>query len=586
MNTRFEIEPGYADALRAAGLADFDALFNATPSGPPTSRHKHRETVPIEFDVKGKRQRFFLKRVFKVPGQHSWRPWLRGKPGYSQPVREWDNIRMMREAGLPVMKRVSVGERRKFGIPLQAFILVEDVGIRWTLEDWMVPGFSPPPGVDPAARIALWHAVGTVMGRIACAGIYGRDFEAKHIYVDRCTDTNEPGFRVALIDVERVELLDGGYGCFGVTKEFALWTVLFHSLMQPGVYVSDEELAAFQTGCLSIDSSQLDRDDVQFFSAMARDDYLPKSNPMGDYSFQRVSNPRSKKWLTSDGMRIDALVKPILEKLGLSSLTAAFSLQPGDQLRKSGLASHRDRTRLATTDVDGNPVHFYMKRYSRPPLGEQLRRIWEAGAKRSTARREAKAAELLNRLGVPTMEVVAYGEEMRAGWECRSFVVTRAVQGESLESFARRCCADPAIRPNPAMRHQIIRKLALIARIMHENRLYHRDFYLSHVFIDCQTDDGTGLFLIDLARVPICKRAQSDRWRFKDLAALAYSTPAELVSRTDRQRFLRWYLDWKASDGPMNKTFVHRIDRRVVKMANHDAKRAARFEREKAATAP
>src|SRR6185436_15249348 len=159
MQTRFEIEPEYADALRAAGLADFDALMKA-PAGPPTSKHRHRETVPIEFDVNGKRQRFFLKRVFKVPGQHSWRPWLRGKPGYSQPAREWDNIKMMEGAGLPVMKRVAVGERRKFGIPVQAFILVEDVGMQWTLENWLIPGFPKPPDVNNFDTRQLWFELG------------------------------------------------------------------------------------------------------------------------------------------------------------------------------------------------------------------------------------------------------------------------------------------------------------------------------------------------------------------------------------------------------------------------------------------
>ncbi len=577
MNTRFEIEPDYADALRAAGLANFDTLFNATPSGPPTSRHKHRETVPIEFDVNGKRQRFFLKRVFKVPGQHSWRPWLRGKPGYSQPVREWDNIKMMRDAGLPVMKRVAVGERRKFGIPVQAFILVEDVGIPWTLENWMVPGFSSPPGVDAASRIALWQAVGVLMGRIAHAGIYSWDFGAKHIHVDRCTDSNKPGLRLALIDVERVELENGGKCYFGTPTEFALWTTLFSSLMQPGVHVTDEELAAFQAGYTGIEPSRHDQEDVQFFCAMARDDYLPKSNPMDDPGFQRVSNPRSKTWLDGNGIRIDALAKPILQKLGLSSLTAAFSIQAGDQMRKPGLAGHRDRIRLTATDADGNPVYYFMKRYSRPPLGEQLRRIWEAGAKRSTARREAKAVELLNGVGVPTMEVVAYGEEMRAGCECRSFIVTRAVPGESLESFAKRCRSDAESRPNASTRLAIIRKLAHITQIMHTHGLYHRDLYLSHIFVNWELDNEAKLFLIDLARVPLCKRARPDRWRFKDLAALAYSTPIELASRTDRQRFLRWYLDWGDDDGRMNRTFVRKINNRVTKMARHDAKRAARF---------
>ena len=69
----------------------------------------------------------------------------------------------------------------------------------------------------------------------------------------------------------------------------------------------------------------------------------------------------------------------------------------------------------------------------------------------------------------------------------------------------------------------------------------HRDLYLSHVFFDATAPPPHRLRLIDLQRVlrPVWRKR---RWIVKDLAALNYSTPTTMASRTDRLRWLRSYL--------------------------------------------
>ena len=572
--TRFEIEPAYADALRAAGLADFDALMRVV-AGEPTSQHRHRETVPIEIDVDGRRRRFFLKRVFKVPAQHAWRPWLRGAGAYSQPVCEWEAIAMMRAAGLPVMTRVAVGERRRWGIRTQALLLVEDVGLDWTLENWLVPGFPKPPGLNAEARMALWRAVGGLMAGLVAAGIHWWDLDAKHIFADRRNDTTRPEFRIGLVDLERVSRSNDCGGHFETPMEYATLSTLFCSLLQPDVYVTDDELAAFQAGYLAVEPGRQDAEHVRHITTAIRNEYFPSVKPPDDGA-RRVTHPRARQWHSHGAVRVAADAESMLRRLGLVDLDTAFAVQAGDHMRKPGLAGHRDRTNLTAVDDEGRPVRLFMKRYSRPPLGEQIRRIWEAGGKRSSARREAKAAERLNELGIATLEVAAYGQEMRGWWERRSFIVTRAVAGESLEAFATRCLSDSAARPDRTSRLRILRKLARMARRMHQAGLYHRDLYLSHVFIDRESGDGTDLALIDLARVPLCPRAGRTRWRIKDLAALAYSAPRELISRTDRVRFLRWYLCGDDRHARLDRALIRCVNQRVAAMARHDRSRAAR----------
>ena len=66
MKTIVQIEPAYETALRAAGLADFDAMMRAA-AGPPVGRHDCRETVPIEIAVDGHPRRFFLPPLAPLP---------------------------------------------------------------------------------------------------------------------------------------------------------------------------------------------------------------------------------------------------------------------------------------------------------------------------------------------------------------------------------------------------------------------------------------------------------------------------------------------------------------------------------------
>ncbi len=72
---------------------------------------------------------------------------------------------------------------------------------------------------------------------------------------------------------------------------------------------------------------------------------------------------------------------------------------------------------------------------------------------------------------------------------------------------------------------------------MHACGFNHRDLYLCHILRDGRGD----LYIVDLHRVQH-RAAVPERWRVKDIAALNYSAPAGIISRTDRLRFLKTYL--------------------------------------------
>jgi heptose I phosphotransferase len=222
---------------------------------------------------------------------------------------------------------------------------------------------------------------------------------------------------------------------------------------------------------------------------------------------------------------------------------------------------------------------LYMKTYLRPPLREQLRRIWETQRSHGAAWREVHFARKLARLGIPTLHPIAFGERMRGIWEQASFAMTADIKGESLENLARRAETDASAMPSWRERVEIIRQLALIVRRLHENKLFHRDLYLSHVFLKRNTEGAIVLQLIDLARM-LENPLNRGRWQVKDLASLEYSAPPKLVTRADRLRFLYDYQLDSAHSRGVARRLIRAVLARTRRMARHDASRARRFERD------
>jgi len=154
---------------------------------------------------------------------------------------------------------------------------------------------------------------------------------------------------------------------------------------------------------------------------------------------------------------------------------------------------------------------------------------------------------------VPTMQPVAFAEQMAGIWELGSVLCTEQVPGESLERWLPASWPAAVRTFGPAWRVRVVTELAQLVRRMHQANLCHRDLYTSHIFVRVAADGGTCFHVIDLQRM-FRPRLRKRRWRVKDLAALAASAPSGLLSRTDRLRFLLTYLtddlvlrsEWKA----------------------------------------
>ncbi len=579
MSDWIEIEPAYRSALEAAGLTDFDSFMRA-PGGPPTSRHRYRETVPINFSNGGSANRFFLKRVYRVSPAHSLFPILTLRRGWSQPLREWHACGAMADANLPAMRRVAVGERRSAGVPTQAFLLVEATTFPFALEEWLIPGFVRPLLLDDSRRAALWVELGALVRHICDAGFIWPDLHAKHILVspiDAATSAARAGagdrWAFCLIDLERVRrvvpLRHASGEALALERDKRVGEALLQLVesLSPTVF-SNDDLTNLVAGASAGNP---------VLQAMINYAAFPRPRLPDDYI-----HPRRIRYEKRMGMQIDARFMTLLQAAGLKSIDDVFQYSQGELLSKPGLAGHRDRIRLVVNDESSATRTVYLKRYHQPPAREQLRRMMSGDFRRGSARREARFARKLWELGVPTLTTIAFGQQMSGPIERRGFLITDEVPGASLEKLADAAMADPTVGPSPRDKHEIIRQLALLTRRMHERRLFHRDLYLCHVFLSRTASGEIVLRLIDLARM-ISPRLTYVRWMVKDLAALDYSSPRGLVTRADRARFLYHYLvtpdecrPGRGVDGGRLRRVSRMVEAKSRRIASHDARRRAR----------
>ncbi|MBK8269203.1 MAG: hypothetical protein IPK83_13205 [Planctomycetes bacterium] len=570
MGTHIEIEPGYEAALAAAGLRTFDDFLNAK-AGSPTSKHRHRETVPIEFAVDCVVRKFFLKRVFRVPPAHVLGPLLKLRLPLSQPAHEWNICGAMKAAGLPAMQRVAFGERRMAGVPAQAFLLVEATTIEHTVEEWIVPGIARPRELSGNERNVLFRELASLARSFSSKGFYWPDCDAKHIFAE---PSNVPGastWKFCLIDLERVKRVKRASNGNEVTMFVDAYVSVFIGMLieslSPLVLNEAERKLIFMAADLSSEK-------VPYSEVTAQKLFGDRARLPDDFV-----HPRRRHFKKLGDMHVDERFTRCLEAAKIKTMEDVFKLEAGVSLSKPGLAKYRDRIRLTLPVADGRIRTAYLKRYRRPPWREQLRRIAESGFKRSSARREERFTRILSGLGIPTMTTIAYGQKMSAGIEKRSFLVTDEVPGTSLEKLA----GDKSTRLSPVEKYEVIRQLALIVSRMHIGEIFHRDLYLSHVFLSRNAVGEIVLHLIDLGRM-ISNPIRGWRWLVKDLAALNYSSPKGLVTRADGVRFMYHYLAVSSKRKKPEKhqldllrTLQKAIDRRNKLTAAHDKRRRARL---------
>lgn len=160
------------------------------------------------------------------------------------------------------------------------------------------------------------------------------------------------------------------------------------------------------------------------------------------------------------------------------------------------------------------------------------------------AKNEWQAINAFAALNIPTMTAAAYGEKGNNPASRYSFLITDELKPVlSLETV----CADwKKQRPAFLFKYRVLMEVARLARLLHSNHICHRDFYLCHFLLHCDSDNRIDessapvLSIIDLHRALI-NPAFVSRWIKKDIAGL-YSSALDIgLTQTDLCRFIKAY---------------------------------------------
>ena len=200
--------------------------------------------------------------------------------------------------------------------------------------------------------------------------------------------------------------------------------------------------------------------------------------------------------------------KDELLKTALDSLSGIFNFTGGEFLTKPGLGTRqRIRAKLQSGKV------IYIKRYGREPFAKLLRRYISRRTNVAAGLYDFAGSLELAQKGIEVARPIAFGQKHSRLFEQRSFAILEELpHAEALDRLLKSQSNEYKMLTD---RKKLINNLATLARQMHLAGLFHRDFYLCHIFLCRDSKGQERLSLIDLQRVfqpKIFKR----RWQIKD----------------------------------------------------------------------
>jgi heptose I phosphotransferase len=134
------------------------------------------------------------------------------------------------------------------------------------------------------------------------------------------------------------------------------------------------------------------------------------------------------------------------------------------------------------------------------------------------------------------------------------------------EVLASRCGSPAARCVEPALLTATARAVA----DLHRAGLQHRDLFTKHLLIRKRAHQEPTVVFVDLTRLRRPRR-MTNAHRARDLAALDASTARSFVSRTERLRWLRLYLE----AGGETRDAVRPLLRRIARIRRRLARRRA-----------
>ncbi len=561
------IHPEYEKILRSHDLLNLRRLL-AWREGLRVSRHEARECRRIEIATdSGVSHIFYLRQEHRIPLAEIGNDLVRSHWPTSRAVKLLRAGELFSAAGIGVAPVAAVIEKRHFGLPSRAAAIQSPAAGKDLYS--LLLGFGRPNCRmnNPCSRQRLLAELGALLARIQFAKIDWPDLAAKHIFAEQINfnDRNLPWWQFTLIDIERAR---AGLTAKVRETQFEQFLYTLRGL------ISRTDLIRIALGYIGLNQRHpkavrrnlwtkfFPNGAVWLGKIRAEMEVLrdfPSDQPLPEEDFfERIGR-----------LYVNVRFTEVLREQGLLEPDAIFKFQKGSELHKAGLG-RRFRMRFDAI-LNGNWIWLYLKRVRHPRIKDQIDRILCGTVRHSSCRHERTMIKQLGQCRIPAPTVVAYAEKMFFGYEIASALITQGIVGQSLEKYIPKHFARAAVNGELTRRRNLIRQLANFVCRFHRSGFCHRDLYLSHIFIGFKESGNPIFYLIDLARC-FKPRWRKQRWIIKDLGALNFSAPTEMISRTDRLRFFQTYMGVKKLDR-RGRILLGRIVVKTCRIEAHAKKR-------------
>lgn len=200
----------------------------------------------------------------------------------------------------------------------------------------------------------------------------------------------------------------------------------------------------------------------------------------------------------------------------------------------------RDVKGRRTIQVRLGEHSYFVKQHFGVGWGEIVKNLLSFKVPILSAMTEVYAIQAMNKVGIPTTPLVAYGRHGSNPAKLQSFVMTEDL-GDivSLEELCADWLTNP---PDPAFKQRLIVAVAELAAKLHRAGLCHRDFYLCHFVLKlAELEAGqVKLYLIDLHRM-LQQQSVDGSAVMKDIAGLYFSAMECGLSAADIDLFKQHY---------------------------------------------
>lgn len=221
----------------------------------------------------------------------------------------------------------------------------------------------------------------------------------------------------------------------------------------------------------------------------------------------------------------------VIEKQGQ---TKALLPHFEEMMALKGQVFRNQKGRL-TQRVTVNGQSYFIKQHTGIGWKEVIKNVLQLRWPVLGAKQEWLAIKKLQSLGIGVPEAIAFESRGKNPASQQSYILMQDLSPSlSLEDISKDWKTSP---PVFIFKKKLIEDVASIAKIMHENGINHRDFYICHFLLDAHTFN---LSLIDLHRAQI-RRLTPERWIIKDLAGLYFSSKDIGLTQRDLYRFMKRY---------------------------------------------